>query len=402
MKRSIFLLFTALSIVGYAQNVDENRVTFNYIQLPTNPINSQYKTFNVVVERKFEQANEDSLAAYQSRLQQSTMEYEALMADWRERKKAAFRDYYTRMAAWQKLVDAGNATAVKPADPIVPPQPVQAEVAQPRLHSDVVDDQVSNAISLAGYDRGDGGATITIGVLPLSNVSIKMAKKTSGSKVKYHYTVNYKLPLEIKVEEPSQGVILQTIILNGINNYELAAYDSQYEFDLWWVDNQDAFWADVEKKARNSAFAEANTFVNNKCGFPVRSRSIFVYTVKKHKDFTYNDITNAYTAAMQGYQMISQSKDRKTAEGKINEAINIWKQVLTESNVSDNKARVNDKITALLYANLAEAYIWLSDFDSAEMYMNLALNSGVGKFKRAVDDLQPYITERKLRWNTNY
>ncbi|MBD3638067.1 MAG: hypothetical protein HUJ25_12000 [Crocinitomicaceae bacterium] len=402
MKKSILLMVLALSSFAFGQNVKENRVTFNFIQLPTNPISEQYSTYNVVLERKYEKANEDSLLAYQTKLEQASAEYEAQMIAWREQKKLVLRDYFTKMSAWQKAVNGGNTAAPKPTDPIIPPQPVQVEVPQPRLHSDITDDQVINSISLAGYDKGEGGATITVGLLPLSNVDIKMTEKKSATSVKYTYTANYKLPLEVKVEEPTQGVVLQTIILNSVRSYTIGSYDSQYDFDLWWVDNEDAFWIDLEKKARNSALIELNTFVNNKCGYPVMSYSTYVYTVKKFKDHQYNDLTNAYTLANQGYSMISQKRDRSAAHAKINEAINIWKQMLTESDLNDRKARVNDKVTALLYTNLTEAYIWLSDFDTAEMYMNQAINSGVGKFKRAASDLTGLLNERKLRWNTNF
>lgn len=402
MKRYLFFIMAVFTTVSFGQNVDENRVTFNFVQLPTNPIADQYSTFNVIVERKYEQANEDSLVAYQSQLEQASLEYEAQMAAWREQKKVVMRDYYTKMSRWQKQVNAGATTTPKPTDPIIPAAPVMREIPNPKLHSDITDDQVSNAISLAGYDKGEGGATVTIGIQPVSDISIKMTSKKSETSVKYTYTANYKMPVEIKVEDPSQGVILQTIVLNSMRNYTIGSYDSQYDFELWWLDNKDMFWSDLEKKARDGGLAEANTYVNNKCGFPVRSRSIYVYTVKRFKDHQYNDLTNAYTAAMQGYQMVGQDRDRSAAEGKINEAITIWKTMLKESNPNDRKARVNDKVTALLYANLAEAYIWLSDFNNAEMYMNLALNSGVGKFKRAVSGLGGYINERQLRWNTNF
>jgi hypothetical protein len=402
MKKPILLLLTLIAGIAFGQNITENRVSFNFIQLPTNPLSEQYSTYNVVVERKFEQANEDSLVAYQNRLEQSTLNYEAQMIAWKEKKKATMRTYYTKMAAWEKLINSGNTAAVKPANPIFTTQPIQLEVDPARLHTDVMEEQVVNAISLVGFDRGADGATITIGVLPLSNVSIKMTKKTTGTTTKYNYTATYKLPLEVKVEDPAQGIVLQTMILNSVRSYKLNTYDSQYDYELWWLDNKEVFWADIEKKARNIALGECNTYVNDKCGFPVKSRSSTVYTVKKFKEHSYNDLTNAYTAASQGYSMIGQSRDRSNAASKINEAIKIWKQMLTESNPGNKKARVNDKVTALLYTNLAEAYIWLSEFDTAEMYMNQAINSGVGKFKRAAGGLKGLITERKLRWNTNF
>ena len=120
MKRSIFLLMALMASVSFGQNVTENKVSFNYIQLPTNPISEDYTTFNVIVERKYEQANEDSLQAYQVRLEQATLQYEAELNAWKEQRKVVLRDYYTKMAAWQKQVNAGNTAAQKPTDPIIP------------------------------------------------------------------------------------------------------------------------------------------------------------------------------------------------------------------------------------------------------------------------------------------
>lgn len=401
MKRSLLSLLLILGINSFGQNVTENKVTFNFIQLPTNPIAKEYSTFNVMVERKYEQANEDSLMNFQMKLEAASAQYEAELAAWKEQTRAIQRDYLGQMATWQKGSNAGTPVT-KPADPIYPPQPVMVQVENPRMHSDITDQEVQNAISLAGYNRGDGGATITVGVQPLSDVSIVMNAKGDGASKKYSYSANYKLPLELKVESPSQGVILQTIVLNSIQSYNMQTYASQYEFELWFLDNKEQFWMDLEKYARTNALKELNQTANDKCGFPVKPSTIEVFSIKKHKQHTYNDITNAYTIASQGYQAIGQSRDRSNGHAKLNEAITIWKQVLSESNVNDNAARVNDKVTAMLYCNIALANIWLSEFDVAEQYINQALNSGVGKFKRVADDYKALLNERKIRWNTNF
>jgi hypothetical protein len=401
MKKLLLPLFVGIGALSFGQNVTENRVSFNFIQLPTNPIANEFTTFNVLLERKFEQANEDSLVMYQTRIEAATVQYDAEMVAWKEQNKVVLRTYLQQMATWQKATNAGT-TAVKPGKPVYTPQPVMTEVEDPRLHSDITDQEVSNAVSLAGFDRGEGGATITVGVMPLSDVKINMTTKGEGSAKKYNYNCNYKLPLELKVETPSQGVILQTIVLNNLKSYGMNSYASQYEFDLWMMDNRANFWGDLEKYARANALKELNTIVNDKCGYPVKSNSCQVFTIKKHKDHQYSDLTNAFTIASQGYQMIGQSRDRSAAHGKLNEAITIWKQMLTESNISDNKARINDKATALLQCNIAYAYLWLSEFDQAEQYINLAAGSRVGKFKRIANSYKGTLNERKIRWNTNY
>lgn len=401
MKRFLLFILGSSAMFSYGQKINENRVTFNYIQLPTNPISENYNTFKVLVERKYEQANQDSLVAYQTRLDQATVQYDAQVLAWKEQNKVIERTYLQSMSTWQKNANAGTVAA-QPVSPIYPPQPVMANIESPKLHSDVLDDQVSNAISIAGYDRGEGGAIVTIGILPVSAIRINMVPKGEGAAKKYYYTATYQMPVEIKVEDPTSGVVLQTIILNSMQSKNLNTYASQYDFDLWWIDNKESFWKDLETGARTSAYTQANDMINNKCGFPVRSWTAEVYDIKNHKDHDYFDLTNAYTIASQGYQMISQSRDRKAAAGKLNEAITIWKQALTESNVNDNKSRINDKATAMLQTNIALAYIWLSEFDLAEQYLNLAINSGVGKFKRIAEDLKRGLTERRLRWNTNF
>lgn len=402
MKKALLLFVVGIGTLSFGQNVTENKVSFNYIQLPTNPISTDYNTFDVIVEKKYEQANEDSLAAYQIRLDMAQQKYDAELNAWREKNKVVWRDYYTKMAAWQKQVNAGNTAAPKPTDPILTPRPVMDEVREPNMHSDIEDGAVKNAISLAGYDRGEGGATITIGILPVSNVNVTMKKSGSGTSTKYTYTANYRLPFEVKVEDPASGVVLQTILMNSNRTSTIGTYASQYEYDLWLIDNREQFWPDLEKKARNSGLQQVNNHINDKCGFPVKSNLSEVYTVKKFKEHQYSDLTNAYTVASQGYQMVGQSRDRKGCHSKLIEAIKIWETALKESNPGDKKSRVNDKVTALLYVNIGEAYMWMSNFDQAEIYFNQAIGMNVRKFKKRAESLKSYMNERKMRWNTNY
>ncbi|MEO9533633.1 MAG: hypothetical protein ABJG68_01435 [Crocinitomicaceae bacterium] len=400
MKRVLLLCVAAISTLSFAQNVTENKLSFSYTQLPMVPIAKEYTNYNIVVERNYEQANEDSLMSYQVRLEAATIAYDTEMLAWKEQRKVIYRDYYTKMAAWQKAVNAGTPTQ-RPVDPILPAQPVMAEVKSPVLNSDIEDATVSSKINIQGYDQGEGGATVTVGINPLSNVNVVMKKSGSAATTKYAYSVNYKLPVNVKVESPSQGVIWQTILLNTVQSYTINTYASEYEYQMWWLDNEETFWPQFEKNVRTKALAEVNKQLNSQHGFPVKSRAIEIYTVKKFKDHQYNDLTNAYTAASQGYMQVAGSLDHSTAASKLNEAITIWKQMLTESNVGDKKSRINDKVTALLYCNLAEAYCWLNDYNAARTYVNLAKNSGVGKFKRAAGGIESIININEKRYKAN-
>ncbi len=399
MKRVLLLMMAGFSTLAISQNVTENKLSFSYTQLPLNPLDKSVSTYKIVVERNFEQANEDSLIAYQARLEAATLAYDAEVLAWQVKKDAVDRDYFTKMAAWQKAVNAATP-ATKPSDPIIPPAPVMKKVMDPQMHSEIEDSFVSNAINFYGYDQGEGGATVTIGINPISNMQIVMKPSGTGAQTKYNYTIQYRMPVNIKVED-GNGIVWQTILMNNQRNYKINTYASQYEHDLWWIDNKDLYWAKFEKSARQTALAEIQRQLNDQCGFPVKTRSVEIFTVKKFKDHQYNDLVNAYTAATQGYQKVGSELDHSGASTKLNEAIKVWKQALTESNLSDKKSRVNDKVTALLYCNLSEAYLWLNDFDQSESYGNLAKNSGVGKFKRAAAGIDGMRNTNKTRYQAN-
>lgn len=401
MKKGILLLFSGVCLSVTAQNVNDNKISFTYIQLPTNPIDSKYTTFEINLIKSFEQSNQDSLTAYQMKLESSNVQYESAMNVWKEQKKNLDRNYLTQMAAWEKSTNAGTVSP-QPQSPVYPAQPVKTDVPMPNLHEDLPVDQVNNMISMDGFSKGTGGAKITLDFKGIGNLNIVETKSGSGTTTKYTYRADYIMPIEIKVETPSQGVVVNSIILNETRSYPLKDYASKYEFQIWYMDNQTQFWSELQKHARSVAMTEITNFLNDKCGYPTRTWNTEIYSVKSYKDWSYDDLTQAYTTAKQGYELIYQTRDRKNGYAKLNEAIGMWKQALTESNLNDNKARINDKVTALLYYNIAEAYMWMSNFDEAEQYINKAINSGEMKFKSEAKRLQTSMADVKIRWKANY
>ena len=100
--------------------------------------------------------------------------------------------------------------------------------------------------------------------------------------------------------------------------------------------------------------------------------------------------------------MLFKDVERKKAIEKIEKGITIWESALEESNTGDSKSRVNKKVTALLYANLAEAYMWTNDFDSADNYLQKAKVAGVSKYKNFGKKLQGVLNGLKARYEANH
>ena len=401
MKKLLLFLICANTLFVSGQNVTENKVSVNYIQLPTNVIAKQYVTYDIAIVRTYESANEDSLGLYQARLESAAAIHDAEMSSWKQIVHDMDRNYLAQMANWEKQTNSGTAASV-PQKPNYPNQPMMDDVKMPLLHTDLENFKVDKAVNLKGYTRGAGGALLTLEIFPISSMNIIESKSGEGPKIKYSYKCNYQMPIGVKIEVPGQGIVLQTIVSNGQSSYTMKSFSSKYEHQLWLMDNQGQFWIDLEKSARNKALRQLNREVNDKCGFPVRNWATEVYTVKKFKAHVYTDLTNAYTMATQGYSKIHQSRDRKEAKAKLLQAINAWKKILEESNIADSKSRVNDKVTALIQCNIAEAYIWLSLYDDAEKYINLVKSCRVNKFKRRGSVLDSLLKQRRLRWNSYF
>ena len=209
------------------------------------------------------------------------------------------------------------------------------------------------------------------------------------------------MPVKFTLEVPGEGIILSETINDNLQTSVIKAYDNQYEHQVWLIDNYDAFWAERQKTMLAASLKTVNALINDKCGYPKRARSTEIYTVKKHKGHDYSDLIDAYTNVKSGYDMLFKDVERESAIAKIEKGIEIWEEALEENNPFDNKERVNKKVTALLYANLAEAYMWTNDFDSADNYIQKAKVAEVSKYKKFAKRLQGVLNGLKARYEAN-
>ena len=385
----------------FGQNVQDQKVSFRYIQLPSNPIAKGISNFNLVTDLSgYVKSNEDSMSVYQNKLSA----FEAEFATWLEDKKRVDKLYLMELAKWERAVNATVSPAVAPVMPIKPPyadQPIKDEIKLPLLTEDVTEAQTNGLINLEGYTKGEGGAVVKLEILGFQNASIAVKKTGTGAATKYKYTSSCKMPIKVTIEVPGVGVILSETINDNLQTSLIKSYDNQYEHKVWLIDNYDTFWAQKQKAMLNSSLSAVNALINDKCGFPDRSISTEIYTVKKHKGHDYSDLIDAYINVKSGYDLLFKDAERKSAIAKIEDGIEIWEDALEENNPFDNKDRINKKVTALLYANLAEACMWTNDFESAENYLQKAKVGGVSKYKNIAKRLQVVLNGLKARYEAN-
>ncbi len=402
--KTLYLVFIAFLFVSsplVAQNIDDNKVNFQYIQLPLQRINPIFTTYEVRIHHDYRRANEDSTQVFNQRKQLQEVAYQSQYNAWLNQKKQVDRQYLTQMAAFEKAQLAGTP-ATQPLAPQYPAAPVFVPLDPIRMNSEVNEQEINQGIDLKGYSKGLGGFIINYTVLPIQGIRIVESKKGSGANTRYEYVCQYMLPIEVTIETPTEGQVFKRRFLESTQAQSMKTYNSTYEFQLWWMDNQQQFYTDLERDARKRALNEVNQQLNNEFGFVLSTRGTELYTVKKYRDYEYSDMTKAYTLSTQALNLVAKERNRSAAFAKLNEAINAWKELLQESNLSDDKARVNDKITAVIHCNLAELYIWTANFDAAELHLNLAQNSGVMKARNHAKGMESFFQDQKRRWQANF
>ena len=408
MKTTFFsLVFLFVAQISLGQNIRDNKVDFNYIQLPKILIDKSFNQYEVRVNHNYLDANEDSLALYAVKQDAAKKEYEANIARYYSTKDSLERLYLVQLSAWEKQLNAGATNGqgqpiVQPTAPIFPEPPVLRRIEEPRLHTKLDEETVSNGVQIQGYEQGIGGSILNISIDPLRVLRIVEKKKGTGASTKYTYTCEFSLPVQIKLETPTQGVLIDQLIQGANQTYKMKEFSSKYDYQLYMMDHANEFYSELERYARQRAISSASSYLNEQVGFMNKTRRTEIYSVRKFKSYDYTDVTNAYTATVQALALVGKDRDCSSAQDGLEKALALWNEIMIESNTYDGKARINDKISAMIQCNIAEIQMWQADFSSSEATLNLAINAGVLKAKNHANSAQSFLQYRKERWNANY
>ena len=400
MKKISFLLVFIVPFLGFSQRVQDQKITYSYIQLPLVPLDPSITTYQIKINAaQYEKNNQDSLLLYNSNLELCEIEFKK----WIDIKQDIDKVFLLKMDMWQAGRNAGNMENQKPIKPPYPPIPLKEEIPYPLLTEKISKNKIKQSVSLQGYNGGKNGAIITITPLGFSNANLYKKRVGTGAAIRYNYMSSCKMPIKVKLEDPLQGVLLEDIIGNSISSKKLPnSFKSVFGFEAWKIDNLADYWELRQKQLLTSNINKVNEFINENCGYPLKTVSTEVFTVKKHKDYDYPDLIEAYTNAKQGFDLLNQDIDKKNSINYFELAIKIWEDMLLESNVAEKDSRVNEEVTALLYANLSQAYMWIDDFFNAESYIQKAKIGGKLKYKKFAKNLQPFLNSLKERHQANY
>ena len=383
--KNLYLIALLFSFQLSAQNIDDNFVTFNYTQLPLIKVDEGLRSYRFEVGTDVDGANADSAMMYQMRLDLAMKNYETQMETW--------------LSQMSLLQQQENTTGLSQAANY-PQKPSLEVVLKPLQHTSTTTASASG-IKISGYSEGTDGLLVRFLLQPIKNVRFSYSKKGEGSNTKYDYKCSYTLQTKVEVVHPEKGTIYEKT-LGGTQTKGLGKYKSTYDFKKWYMNNRANFYTQIESEGRSAAISSTASTIDGQFGYINKSRKAEVYSVKKYKDYDYTDVIMAYNQTSEALMMVGGSRDRSSAYDALDEAREMWLKILQESNLQNRKERINAKISAMIWCNLAEIAVWMADFTQADIQVSNVKNSGVFKAKNHINGETSFYNDQKNRWKANY
>ena len=384
MKKLIY--FTCLFCLPVtAQNIDDNFVTFNYTQLPLTSVDEGLRSYRFEVVTDVEGANMDSTSTYQIRLDNAVSLYQKRMETW-----------LSKMSLLQQQENSSGLSQSMN----YPAKPSLDLVLKPIQHS-VSTNATASGIKISGFNEGADGLLVKYTLLPLKNMKFSYSKKGEAANTKYDYKCSYVLQAKMEVIDPSNTVLFEKIV-GGTQIKSLGKYKSTYDFAKWYMNNRTSFYSQIESEGRKAAVSGSAGALDSQFGYINKSRKAEIYSVKKYKDYDYTDVILAFDQTSKALIQIEGSRDRSEAMDALDNAREMWLTILEESNLQNKKERINAKISAMIWCNLAEIAVWMADFNEADNQVSKTMNSGVFKAKSHIKGEKSFYADQKTRWNANF
>ena len=420
MKKALLQLFFLpfITFQLMAQKPDDSTIEFQYRQLPLNPLDKSIKGISseliIFNERDLMKQKEESL-----------IEFDKKMADYKESKANAQGDYDNKINHWDEYINeakkehevALNAykanlegmnvlerlayreqhsppTFIMPRKPTAPNTYSEPRYYAPR-EQEILDKKevlTTTYLRIEGYDPVPNGKVfIKATLFPFE------AKKISETKEEKYYDtgsnsyrtsnittviISAKYPISLEVINKVNGKVLLNSVIGG-------------EF----IDFKNSNQSDVEADLLNSNFKKVGGMLNSKYGFATATRKSVIYTIKPKK-FEYPEYQTAFEKAMSFYNTIKYPEQDLSASMK--EAIALWENAISQYVPNDNKARINEDVVRATYYNLVEGYLWVKDFDKANSYLNKLFAFKLKDSEKSdIDAYKVFINDQKERYMAN-
>ena len=387
--KHLFIALLFFTSMGIAQNIDDNFITFPYVQLPFIPIEKAHRFVHFEVATDVASANQDSLSMQKVKKANAAAIYKQNLSAW-----------YTQMSLLQQqenssgLSQAANYPA-KPSLELIP-EPILNTVDVGALLS------TAEGLNISGFEKGNNGLLVSFKIMPPRDVKVYFKRSGSAAATRYSYSCSYYLPAMMTVRKNDGSVVLEKMIGNSKRTKSLGKYKSTYAFLNWFMKNRTTVYKEIENEGRSASIQSAKGLLENQFGFVNKTRRAEIYSVKKYKDYDYTDVALAYNKTNEGLLKLDNNAARANAYETLREARKMWVSILEESNLQNKKERINPKISAIIWCNIAEISVWMGDFNQVDVQVQNIKNSGVFKAKNHIAGETVFYNDQKTRWKANF
>ena len=172
MKIKLTVLFSSLFFLLNAQNIIDNKVRFQYIQLPKIKIDEAVNNYYFNYKNSFVNGNNRQNVLHQSRVDSAERAQEIQIQNWELEFNQAKKQFLTQLSVWKENENKG-VTSPKPQEPIWPVYPEPYELFPPVLTRPFSELNIQNNFQLSGFEEGNSGIEISIDNLGLEITSAK-------------------------------------------------------------------------------------------------------------------------------------------------------------------------------------------------------------------------------------
>ncbi len=383
MKINLFVVFFILGGVVFGQNIKSEDLKYNYVKLPTTPIQPRVANYQSSLSSASDEENAKILAQYEKDKAQADADYDREMAEYPVKVKAADEKYEKAMAEYndkslaKKILEKQLLNEnTKPVKDYVP-QPYKRNVSKPDIKT-VYDypSLASTYLKLDGFSKGtDNALTYHVNMQgfehsqPTVKTEIKKEAKvvngtsTTADVTYYWVEFTYRNQMSVRVANAANQDIY------FIAPTELAEFKTYKTTSSKTAPSSDyaALFRTVEEKVLKDNLTFINHLVNDRIGYEITERETSLDYVKSKKD-EYQDVTDAYNDQLLGLKSLITNET--VAKEKLNKAAAQWLTILKESDVANKKARIDKDVTISIYFNLLECYFPLRNNADAEMILS--------------------------------
>ena len=382
LKKTASLLLLAAGIVLFSacsSPVEYHRFTFQYKQLPLQPLDDRIETYSPQVVIGYVDHVKEMEAAYAKEVERAQERYNKDL------------EAYNSQSTVGKIINKELLNQEKPV--YTPPlRPFIPEIPN-------TDELESRYVYLDGYKKGTVNPvliTVTVNRLIIDPPTMSTKTKTKtveGQKVTESYdvySVTYSQPIHLYMESGLSGDVIYDRIVPGTEKEYSKSYTGSLPAD---------YQETIEESALHYNMKLVNAFLNDNYAFRKQSLTTDL-AYAEHKKHDYSDYREALEHALSGFNMLY--SDEESANKKLQAAIDIWENALRSFRPGNKKARINNEIGVETMLNIAQASVFTGDYVKAEQFLTKAeVNEPTKNQKSRILFWRRFMKDFQARENAN-